>query len=79
MGICRFLRKKWVYAALGICSFEKFLRWVYAVFQDIIYVLLDSVVSEKIRNDRKLDLVMKNSVWQRLRRAKEEIQVKTRF
>ena len=28
VGICRFLRKKWVYAALGICSFEK---WIYTL------------------------------------------------
>ena len=32
MGICRFLRKKWVYAALGICSFEK---WIYTLLPPV--------------------------------------------
>ena len=62
-----------------LCSFQRFSRCVYSVFQGIISSLLDFVVSEKIKNEWELDLVMKNSVWRRLRRAKRENQAKTRL
>ena len=62
-----------LYASLCICRIERFLRCVYSVFRGIISSLLNFVVSEKIKNEWELDLVMKNSVWRRLRRAKKEI------
>ena len=40
---------------------------------------LEKSVQKRFRNTRKLHLVMKNTVWRRLRRAKVENKVKTRF
>ena len=52
-----------------------FKRKILDFFQD----RLEKSVQKRFRNTRKFYLVMKNTVWRRLRRTKVENKVKTRF
>ena len=56
LGMCGFLRNKWVCAV-----------WFLRIFGEN----MDWIKPEGVRKQRKLELVTKNSVWRRLRRAKK--------